>query len=226
MTQTQRGLLLEFNLNPDAIVLPFQYNPQEMTRTRGTDLQVNNTPGTGTDFAFATPMQTPRIMQAATPQEETLAVELVFSAGDYMDREGWQPGRTGIQPVLDSLRLLAEPRSQKIGGLRMLSELGLNGTRAFDRDVTPSVVLFVWGQEVLPVVLKTVSYTVNEFLTTLAPISAKAQLTMQLIETHNPFIFADRLRQQMSAARLKTKPGISSAADIIGQITGALRNAP
>lgn len=222
MTQTQHGVLLEFNLNPDAIVLPFQYNPQDYQRTRGTDLQLNNTPGTGSDFAFSTPMQTPRIMQAAALQEETLSVELVFSAADYMDREGWRPGRTGIQPVLDSLRLLVEPRSQKMGGLRVLTELGLTGARAFDRDVTPSVVLFIWGSEILPVVLKTVSYTVNEFLTTLAPISAKAQLTMQLIEAHNPFIFADRLRQQLSASRLKTKPGVGTAADIITQVSGGL----
>ena len=216
------GILLEFNLNPDAIVLPFQHNPEEYSRTRGTELALNNTPGTGTDFAFATPMQTPRIMQAAALQEETISVEVIFSAADYMDLEGWDLGRTGIQPVLDSLRLLVEPRSQKMGGLRVLSELGLTGARAFDRDVTPSVVLFIWGGEILPVVLKTVSYTVNEFLSTLAPISAKAQLTMQLIEAHNPFIFADRLRQQLSAARLKTKPGVGKAADIIGQVMGSL----
>ena len=140
----------------------------------------------------------------------------------YYTYHGWKLGRTGLQPVLDSLRLLVEPRSQKVGGLRMLSELGLTGARAFDRDVTPSVVLFIWGGEVLPVVLKTVSYTVNEFLSTLAPISAKAQLTMQLIEAHNPFIFADRLRQQISAARLKTKPGVGSASDIISQVMGGL----
>ena len=222
MNGTRHGLLLEFNLNPDAIVLPFQYNPQQMERRRGTELTVNNTPGTGTDFAFATPPQTPRIMQAATLQEETLTVELIFSAGDYMDREGWDPGRTGLQPVLDSLRLLVEPRSQKAGGLRMLTELGLTGARAFDRDVTPSVVLFVWGAEILPVVLNQVSYTVQEFLPSLAPIRCNAQLTMGLIEAHNPFIFADRLRQQLSAARLRGKPGIGPAADVIAELTGGL----
>ena len=220
MSMMQRGLLVEFNLNPDAIVLPFQYNPETMTRTRGTELTVNNTPGTGTDFAFATPMQTPRIMQAASLQEETLGVELVFSAGDYMDRDGWDPGRTGLQPVLDSLRLLVEPRSQKIGGLRILAELGLTGARAFDRDVTPSVVLFFWGAEVLPVVLTTVSYTIDEFLPNLAPIRCKTQLTMTVIEAHNPFIFADRLRQQISATLLSGKPGIDKAADLIGQALG------
>lgn len=215
MSKSVRGVLLEFNLNSDAIVLPFQYNPESLTRTRGTDLTVNNTPGTGLSFAFATPMQTPRIMQAASLQDETLSVELIFSMGDYMDREGWNPGETGLQPVLDSLRLLVEPRSQKIGGLRVLSELGVGGVRAFDRDVSPSVVLFIWGREILPVVLNTVSYTVDEFLPSLAPVKCKAQISMQLIEAHNPFIFADRLRQQVSASRLKSKPGLVDAAQIV-----------
>jgi len=215
MSDTTQGLLVEFNLNPDAIVLPFQYNPETMTRTRGTEITVNNTPGMGTDFAFATPQQTPRIMQSAKLQEETLSVEVIFSAADYMDREGFQLGPTGLQPVLDSLRLLVEPRSQKPGGLRMMTELGLAGGRAFDRDLTPSVVLFVWGAEVLPVVMKTVSYTVDEFLPSLAPIKCTAQLAMQVIEAHNPFIFADRLRQQVSAAVLRRKPGATPATQII-----------
>jgi hypothetical protein len=217
----QRGTLVEFNLNPDAIVLPFLYNPETMTRTRGVELKVNNTPGTGTQFAFATPMETPRIMQAATLQDETLSLELIFTAADYMDREDWQPGRTGLQPVLDSLRLLVEPRSQKVGGLRILNELGLTGGRAFDRDLSPSVVLFIWGAEILPVVMKTVSYTVDEFLPHLAPIKCKAQLTMQVIEAHNPFIFADRLRQQLSATLLRNKPGMETASSLISRVLGA-----
>ncbi len=69
MTEIQRGILVEFNLSPDAIVLPFQYNPETLTRTRGTELTVMNTPGTGSDFAFTTPIQTPRIMQAAKLQD-------------------------------------------------------------------------------------------------------------------------------------------------------------
>ena len=220
MSLGRKGYLVEFNLNPDAIVLPFQYNPETLTRSRGTELTINNSPGVGLNFMFATPSQTPRIMQGAALQEETLTVEVLFVAGDYMDREKQSLGATGIQPVLDSLRLLVEPRSQKEGGLRMLTELGLTGARAFDRDVTPSVLLFVWGSEILPVVMKSVSYTVDEFLPTLAPVRAKAQLTLLVIEAHNPFIFADKIRQQLSAAVLRSRPGI---AQVFEQVTSAMR---
>jgi hypothetical protein len=215
MSSGTRGFLVEFNLNPDAIVLPFQYNPETLTRTRGTELTINNAPGVGTNFMFTLPSQTPRIMQGAALQEETLTVEVLFVAADYADREKRALGPEGIQPVLDALRLLVEPRSQKEGGMRILSELGLTGARAFDRDVTPSVLLFIWGTQVLPVVLKSVSYTVDEFLPTLAPIRAKAQLTLLVIEAHNPIIFADKLRQQISAGAMKGRPGQTSAAEAI-----------
>jgi hypothetical protein len=220
MSALAKGTLVEFNLNPDALVLPFQYNPETMTRTRGTEVTINNTPGTASSFAFASPMETSRIMQTAKLQDEILSVELIFAAGDYADRDGFNIGESGIQPVLDSLRLLVEPRSQKMGGLRMMNELGLTGGRAFDRDLTPSVVLFIWGAEVLPVVMKTVSYTVDEFLPSLAPIKCTAQLSMQVIEAHNPFIFADRLRQHASAAILKSKPGFNPASELIKRAGG------
>lgn len=222
MNGLSKGTLVEYNTGEDAIVLPFQYNPENLTRTRGTDVTINAVPGTASTFAFANPEQTPRIMQAAKLQEETLSVELIFAAGDYADREGFNIGATGIQPVLDSLRLLVEPRSQKKGAMRMMTELGLAGARAFDRDLTPSVVLFIWGAEILPVVLKTVSYTVDEFLPSLAPIKCTAQLSMQVIEVHNPFIFADRLRQHKSAGILKRKPGFSQSDEIIKRIGSML----
>ena len=220
MNSGLRGMLVEFNLDPDAIVLPFQYNPETLTRSRGTELTINNAPGVGTNFMFTLPSQTPRVMQAATLQEETLTVEVLFAAADYADRDKAPLGPDGIQPVLDSLRLLVEPRSQKAGGLRMLTELGLTGSRAFDRDVTPSVLLFVWGKQTLPVVMKNVSYTVDEFLPNLVPIRAKAQITMLVIEAHNPIIFADKLRQQISASVMRSRPGAGLAAEII---TNAMR---
>jgi hypothetical protein len=160
-------------------------------------------------------------MQGVSLQEETLSVELIFSLADYMDREDWSPGGDGIQPVLDSLRLLVEPRSQKAGGLRLLGELGLLGPRAFEKDVTPSVVLFVWGTQVLPVVITTVSYTAEEFLPNLAPSRATAQIGATLIEAHNPFIFADRLRQQLSAAGLKGRKLGAAGDRAAAALTGA-----
>ena len=215
MTTPARGQLVEFSFAPDAIVLPFQYNPQTISRSRGTEITFNAVPGQASTFTFATPEETPRLMQSAKLAEESLSVELTFSVQDYVDREGFQMGPTMLQPVLDSLRLLVEPRSQAPGSMRMMTDLGLAGARAFDRDLTPSVVLFDWGIEVLPVVLKQVSYTVDEFTATLAPVRATAQVTMVVIEAHNPFIFADRIRQATSAGILRRKPGFTPSSALI-----------
>lgn len=202
-----KGVLVEYSEAADAIVLPFQYNMETLTRTRGTSLEIAGNRGVGTEFAFATPEETPRVMQNAALEDESLSIELIFSAGDYMDRAGWDIGRDGLAPVLDALRSLVEPRSQRPGTMRMMGELGLLGGRAFERDVSPSVVLFVIGTQILPVAMKSVSYTVEQFYPNLAPILARAQITMQIIEVHNPFIFAERLRQHQSALRLKDQPG-------------------
>lgn len=207
MSGPLKGVLVEFSDAEDAIVLPFQYNTETQTRTRSTTLEVAGARGVGTEYAFATPEETPRVMQNASLEDESLSIELIFSAGDYMDRAGWDMGREGLAPVLDALRSLVEPRSQRPGTMRMMGELGLLGGRAFERDVSPSVVLFVIGEHVLPVAMKSVSYTVEQFTPRLAPILARAQITMQIIEAHNPFIQAERMRQHQSALRLKDQPG-------------------
>ncbi|MCY0096583.1 hypothetical protein [Hoeflea ulvae] len=206
MSAPSRGVLIEYTAASDAIILPFQYNMETMTRTRGAALKVAGSASVGGSFAFSTPMETPRVMQSAELEDETLSMELIFSAGDYMDRDGWELGTAGIAPVLDALRSLVEPRSQRPGSMRIMGELGLLGDRAFQRDVSPSVVLFVAGAYVLPMAMKSVSYTIEEFYPNLAPTLARAQIAMQIIEANNPFIFAERLRQQRSALRLKERP--------------------
>lgn len=213
MPESLPAALVEFNENHDVIILEFQYTPESLERTRAVDVQFNNVPGMGTDFAFSRPSETPRLMQSASLQPETLSVETLFSAADYMDREDFNVSQLGIQPVLDCLRLLVTPRLQRSGGLRLLTELGLTSTRAFERDMTPSVCLFIWGEEVLPVVLTSVSYTIEQMLPNLRPIHASVRLSMQLIEVSNPFSFAESLRQITSAEYMQHKPGLLKATD-------------
>jgi hypothetical protein len=43
---------------------------------------------------------------------------------------------------------------------------------------------------------------------------------MQVIEAHNPFIFADRIRQQLSASLLGQRPGVEKASAIINSVLG------
>jgi hypothetical protein len=44
--------------------------------------------------------------------------------------------RFGVQPELDTLRTMVEPKSQGPAGLQTLASLGLGGERAFQRNET------------------------------------------------------------------------------------------
>ena len=106
----------------------------------------------------------------------------------------------GIEPELDTLRSMVEPKSQGPGGLQTLSSLGLGGERAFQRSESASVLLLVWGTHILPVFLTSVQVTEEAHLPSLIPYRARAELSLQIIEGNNPFYQVEKVRQVLSAA--------------------------
>jgi hypothetical protein len=82
----------------------------------------------------------------------------------------------------------------------MLASLGLGGGRAFQRDQSASVLLFVWGTHILPVFMTGIRVEETAHLPSLAPYRATVQLTMQVIEGNNPFFKVEKVRQVVSAA--------------------------
>jgi len=76
----------------------------------------------------------------------------------------------GIEPELDTLRSMVEPKSQGPGGFQMLASLGLGGDRAFQRNETASVLLFLWGTHLLPVFLTSVAVAEKAHLPSLVPL--------------------------------------------------------
>ena len=109
----------------------------------------------------------------------------------------------GIQPELDVVRSMVEPKAQGAGGARTLAALGQGDERAFSRAEFASVLLFMWGVHVLPVFLTQAQVTVKEFFPNLTPYRAEVTLTMQMIESGNQFYQDELKRQLTSAARLQ-----------------------
>jgi len=93
-----------------------------------------------------------------------------------------------------------EPKSQGPGGVQLLASLGLGGSRAFQRNLSASVILFLWGTHILPVFLTSVKIDEQAHLPTLIPYRAEATLTMQVIEGNNPFFTVEAVRQVAMAA--------------------------
>jgi hypothetical protein len=200
MLNPVKGFLIEYALAVPPLVLAFDFNPQQITRNRSVTITLGSTPATRGGFDFLLPTETPRVAQGVSVEPESFDVEILLDATDRMNG-GDEIARTlGVEPELSTLRSMVEPKTQGPGGVQMLASLGLGGARAFQRNESASVLLFVWGTHVLPVFLKAVDVTESAHLPTLTPYRATVKLTLQVIEGNNPFYLMEKVRQTAFAA--------------------------
>lgn len=200
MIQTTKGALVEYALSIPPLILLFEFNPQSFSRTRTVNVTTGNAPGTRGGYDFALPTETPRVSQGVRVEPESFSIEIMLDATDRMNDGDEIATTLGIEPELDTLRTMVEPKSQGPGGVQMLASLGLGEQRAFQRNETASVLLFVWGTHVLPVFLTSVQVDEKAHLPSLIPYRANVTLSMQVIEGNNPFYNVEKARQVVGAA--------------------------
>lgn len=197
MAVETRGVLFEYGLTVPPLALIFQFNPQEISRSRTVTVKTGNAPGSRGGYDFLSPLETARVAQGVEMQAENFSIDILLDATDGMSEENAIATTFGVQPQIDTLRSMAEPKNQGPGGVKMLSSLGLSGARAFERQETASVLIFAWGIQLLPVFLTGVAQKESLHLPNLMPYRATMSLTMQVIESANPFFLADKVRQTM-----------------------------
>lgn len=200
MLNTIKGMLIEYALSIPPLVLVFDFNPQSLTRSRTITLRTGSAPGTRGGYDFALPTETARVAQGVTVQPESFTIEILLDATDRMNDGDPIATQFGIEPELDTLRTMVEPKAQGPGGLQTLASLGLGGQRAFQRSESASVLLLVWGTHILPLFLTSIRVTEEAHLPSLVPYRARASLTMQVIEGNNPFYQVEKVRQVVGAA--------------------------
>ena len=194
-----RGLLVEYGLTLPPLVLQFDFNPQTLTRTRTVQINMGSAPGTTRGYDFVSPMETSRVAQGVKVEPEEFSLDILLDATDRMNDGDPVASTLGIEPQLDTLRTMVEPKSQGPAGFKMLSSLGLGGARAFQRNETASVLLLVWGTHVLPVFLTSVQVEEVAHLPTLVPYRANVSLGVRVIEGNNPFYQVEKVRQLVGA---------------------------
>lgn len=210
MLRVTKGALVEYALSISPLALVFDFNPQTISRTRTITVPRAVAPGVRGDFLL--PTETPRVAMGVSAEPETFTIDILLDATDRMSAGDPIAASMGIEPELDALRTMVEPKAQGPGGVQVLSSLGLSGARAFQRDECASVLLFVWGTHVLPVFLTSVRVEETAHLPSLVPYRATASLSMQVIEGKNPFYLTEKARQLVGAALT----GNRSAADLLG----------
>lgn len=209
-----RGILLEYGLSLPPLILQFDFNPQTLSRTRSINITTGNAPGTRGGYDFSLPTETSRVAQGVTVEPESFSIDILLDKSDAMGDPS-SPAHAiaqqfGIEPELDTLRSMVEPKTQGPAGMQVLSGLGLGGNRAFQRDEHPSVLLFIWGTHILPIFLTSVQVEEVAHLPSLIPYRANVSLSMQIIEGNNPFYQVEKVRQMVGAA-LNLAQGISGS---------------
>ena len=200
MLNITKGMLIEYALTIPPLILVFEFNPESLTRTRTITLRTGSAPGTRGGYDFALPTETPRVAQGVTVQPESFSIDILLDATDRMNEAEPIATMFGVEPELDTLRSMVEPKSQGPGGLQTLASLGLGGERAFQRSESASVLLLVWGTHILPVFMTSVKIAEQAHLPSLVPYRARATLSMQVIEGNNPFYTVEKVRQVVGAA--------------------------
>ena len=200
MATATKGILFEYGLSLPPLALIFDFNPQQISRSVSATIKTGNAPGARLGYDFLSPLETPRASQGVEKQGEQVSVTILLDATDKMDKKDPIAGQFGVQPQIDTLRSMLEPKVQGPGGLQVLSSLGGGGARAFERSESASVLVFAWGLQFLPVFLTGVSQNETLHLPNLAPYRAEMTLTMQIIESNNPFFMAEKVRQTAMTA--------------------------
>jgi hypothetical protein len=195
-----RGALVEFTNAPAPLALQFEFNPTTISRTRSVTVRTGGAQGTRGGYDFNDAREASRASQGVTVNAESLSIKILLDATDRMDAGDPIATLQGIQPELDTLRSMVEPKSQMPAGARTLAALGQGAQRAFARQEYASVLIFAWGVQILPVFLTSVQIDAKEHLPSLLPYRAEVTLGLQIIESNNPFYQAELKRQFANTA--------------------------
>ncbi len=194
-----RGALREYTSAENPLVLYFDFNPATITRTRSVSIRTGGAPGTIGGYDFGNADEAPRVSQGVTTQPESLSVKILLDATDRMNADDETAREFGIQPEIDILRSMLEPKTQTREGARTLAALGEGGERAFSRQQYASVLIFEWGESTVPVFMTQAQVAIQEYLPNLFPYRAEATMTLQIIESANEFYTGELRRQDSSA---------------------------
>ncbi len=197
--KTIRGSLIEYTEAPEPLALYFEFNPSTLTRTRAVTIRTGGAPGTASGYDFESKSEVPRVSQGVTVQPETLSGKILLDATDRMGAGDLTAMKYGVQPEIDVLRSMVEPKSQTPEGAQTLAALGEGDARAFARQSFASVLLFSWGDVVLPVFMTQAQIELQALLPSLYPYRAQATLSLQVIESRNP-IYQTELKRQFASA--------------------------
>ncbi len=207
-----RGVLKEYTNGDNPLELHFEFNPTTITRSRAIEITFGEGQETVGGRDFSGTSEIARVAQGATVKAESFSVKILLDATDRMNAGDEDAQTKGVQPELDILYSMVEPKLQAADGATTLAALSPD---AGDSQPYPSVLLFTWGQQVLPVFMTQIQFDVKDYLPSLLPYRAEATLTLQVIQSRNDF-YTQEIQRMFSSAQqaLGSLNGFQNTGDI------------
>jgi hypothetical protein len=159
-------------------IIPFQYNPTQVTRVFRTEGD------TGGDAAAGA---TGSALNAARPAPEDYTVKLELDATDGLEKGGPLTTALGISPRLAAIEMLMQPvGSSLLGELAGALTGGLLGGGAAIPAGRLPLVFFIWGPaRITPVRLTSLTIRETSFDELLNPIHATAELGFTVLRAED-----------------------------------------
>ncbi|MEE8058710.1 MAG: hypothetical protein V3T17_12905 [Pseudomonadales bacterium] len=215
-----KGILVEYTLSIPPLILQFEFNPENISYSRSVNIPKPDP--YVSRLGFCSPQEASRVSQGAIAQKEKMTVKVLLDATDRMNNDDFFARTLGVQPEIDTARLMVEPKVQGPGGVQVLASLAALAPRAIDKKRNVSVYLFLWGLNVWPVFVTNVNVEETHHFSNLVPYRAKLDLSLEVIE-NNAFYQAGDVRRILSSViNLTNVDVLSVLASLATATTGGL----
>jgi hypothetical protein len=153
-------------------IVPFQYNPEKLTRTL--------TPWNPSEVSETNRGQLAPTAQPYDPKEQ-ITVEIELDASDQLEESDPVAVAVGVADRIAAIEKLTMPTAGIVGDL-LNAAAALGGASPPAQRQSVAIVLFVWGPgRILPVRITRYAIEEQQFLPTLYPIQARVTLELEVL---------------------------------------------
>jgi len=223
-----RGAFVEYGLSLPPLVVVFQFNPVQLSRSRSLYFSVPRSRQKIENLIAKLLGQEARWLslkdvhqenkdllelreaQKVEVQEESISFEIRLDATDKLNEGDPITEQFGIAPQLATLEAMAQPKSESLLG-KLLPDLSTKKGYSYTKSKNPPMILFIWGKRVLPVNINSMNITETEFSTDLNPIRATVSVSLTVIEGPNiPYTYSKAMKEAMSVLNLANVADIAN----------------
>lgn len=212
-----KGAFVEFGISLPPLVVVFQFNPLNITRSRAaspvtpaTQRASRGAQSAGLISAAlngdASSLVKFRNGQTLSVQPEKISFDIRLDATDKLNDGDGLTEQFGISPQIATLEAMMLPKGQSLLGGAVSALLGASASKflCVESVQDPPIILWVWGRKkILPVNILSMQIREDEFSTDLNPTRAVVTVQLEAIEGPNiPYLYTKAMQEVMSVLNL------------------------